>query len=120
MYYRKEDSRMGDEIFAMGALLAPFVWKFVKGRQEKLIAKKQKFEALPIEEQNRIHLKRMTKGEMIAKYILIVFGLLEIFATMMGHFSFWDIGSFIPVIAFYIYTKAGKKKYENIIQANHG
>ena len=69
MYYRKKYSRIGDEIFVMGAMLAPFVWKFVKERQEKLIAKKEKFEALPIEEQNRIHLKRMTKGETIAKYI---------------------------------------------------
>lgn len=120
MYYRKEDSRMGDEIFAMGALLAPFVWKFVKGRQEKLIAKKKAFEALPMEEQNRIHLKRMTKGKMIAKNVLIVFSVLEIFATIMGHFSFGDIGSFLPVIAFYFFTKAGKKKYENIIETNHG
>ncbi len=118
MYYRKKYSRIGDEIFVMGAMLAPFVWKFVKERQEKLIAKKEKFEALPIEEQNRIHLKRMTKGETIAKYILIVFLLLEIFATVMGHFSFGDIGSFIPVIAFYFYAKADKKKYENIIQTN--
>lgn len=120
MYYRKNDSRMGDEIFAMGAFLAPFVWKFVKGRQEKLIAKKKAFEALPMEEQNRIHLKRMTKGEIIAKYILIVFSVLEIFATIMGHFSFGDIGSFLPVIAFYFFMKAGKKKYENIIETNHG
>lgn len=120
MYYGKEDSRMGDEIFAMGAILAPFVWEFLKGRQKKINAKKEKFVALPIEEQNRIHLKRLTKGETISKYMLFVFGVLEVFAIIMGHFSFKDIASFIPVIVFYLYAKVGKKKYENLNQANHG
>lgn len=112
MYNRRNDSRMGDEVFAMGALLAPFAWKIVKHGQDKANAKKQAFEALPKEMQQQIKYKRCVRGEKIAKYLLIAFAGMEVFATVAGHFSTADIMSFIPVIVAYFMSKAGKKKYE--------
>lgn len=49
MYNRRNDSRMGDEVFTIGVILAPFAWKIVKRGQNKAIAKKQTFESLPKE-----------------------------------------------------------------------
>lgn len=112
MYNRRNDSRMGDEVFAMGAILAPFAWKIVKHGQEKATAKKQAFEALPKEMQQQIKYKRCVRGEKIASYLLIAFAGLEVFATLAGHFSVADVLSFIPVIFAYFMMKAGKKKYE--------
>lgn len=112
MYNRRNDSRMGDEVFAIGAILAPFAWKLVKHGQDKAIAKKQAFEALPKEMQQQIKYKRCVRGEKIASYLLVAFTGLEVFATLAGHFSVTDILSFIPVIVAYFMMKAGKKKYE--------
>lgn len=112
MYTRRNDSRMGDEVFAMGAVLAPFVWKFVKHGQNKAIAKKEAFEALPKDMQEQIKYKKCVRGEKISKYLLIIFAAFEVFAILAGHFSIADIMSFLPVGAAYYMSKAGKKKYE--------
>ncbi|WP_416327787.1 hypothetical protein [[Eubacterium] hominis] len=116
MYYRRDDSRMGDEIFAMGALIAPIAWKIVKHGQAKAIAKKEAFEALPEEKKQQIKYKRCAIGEKIARYLLIAFVGLEVFAILAGHFPIADIMSFIPVIVAYFMLKAGKNKYETDTQ----
>lgn len=118
MYNRRNDSRMGDEVFAMGLLLAPFAWKIVKYGQAKANAKKEAFEALPKEMQEQIKYKRYVKGERIFRYLLISFVGLDVLRLVTGGFSFEDILAYIPLMIVYYMMKAGKEKYEINNQAS--
>ena len=113
MYYRRKDSRMGDEIFAMGILLAPFVWKLVKKGKAVIIAKKERFDALPLQEQLRKKYKMCLIGEVIFKLLTLIRVVMLIVSIFNGSFLFNKVNSIIACAIMFVLMRVGKHKYRN-------
>lgn len=109
----RRGSKLGDDIFSTGTVFAPFAIKIISSFQNKKQKKQEMFNNLPKEKQKEILLVRYTRYQKIAKYAFLISCGLEVFATVMGHFSFGDFYTLFIIFAIYgIFTYKKKKLIE--------
>lgn len=106
----RRGAKLGDDIFSTGAVFAPFAIKIISSFQNKKQKKQEMFNSLPKEKQKGILLVRYTRYQKIAMYVFLISCGLEVFATVMGRFSFGDIKVFLVIFAFYGGVTYKKKK----------
>lgn len=106
----RRGAKLGDDIFSTGAVFAPFAIKIISSFQNKKQKKQEMFNSLPKEKRKEILLVRYTRYQKIAKYVLLISCGLEVFATVMGHFSFGDFYTLFIIFAIYGSFTYKKKK----------
>lgn len=109
----RRGAKLGDDIFSTGAVFAPFAIKMISSFQYKKQKKQEMFNSLPKEKRKEILLVQYTRYQKIAMYVFLISCGLEVFATVMGHFSFGDIYTLLIIFAIYAsYTYKKKKLIE--------
>lgn len=106
MSYRK-DSRMGDEMFATGAAIAPFVIVLMKKILTKVMGQKPIDPTLPPNEKFKLEKRNLRKKVNFWKNTGIVCLILEALVFLMGNATFADIIWFL-VIGFCYYRNSKK------------
>lgn len=109
MNYDRRESYMGDEVFATAAFVAPIAWKLTKklhGKAMNKLEQKQAFyNNLTDEEKKELKKARAIKRYKVVKIMMAICIVLELFAIVMGHFSFGDLYYFIIIAGLLGYTK---------------